>query len=315
MVATIHYAYFPGIFSAIIGHCDPKTQNKLRLLCSAVKLEINELHCRFITLYFDPVDEDENPGIPPEEVSLSVVADIRPKVPVLRPSTAPVRKGTVARNLAEGIDPAHAFALRCARGVYTWTDDLAWDLFNRVQAEQYEQYGLSYHSPFRLLEKATRMDIFVGDVSALETHASGPIPLPPCVRKLVLHVKGRDRWAGDRELVHACPTLRIEFQKPSLERRQLEQLGLGHHQPATSTLLRTLIVPCVELLVLIVWTEQLAISYLSSIKDRERHPDLRIVVATGYDSQPEEQRQLLQTLTEVIDADIAVCRLADVSCN
>lgn len=61
MVASLDSAFFPHIFSEVIAQSDFKTQNKLRLLSSSVKHEVDRLQCVEITLAVNWIGDNDAP--------------------------------------------------------------------------------------------------------------------------------------------------------------------------------------------------------------------------------------------------------------
>lgn len=129
MVAALDYDFFPHIFSEIIGQCDFETQNKLRLLCSSMKRDIDQVQCSAIRFQFRPTAYGGGPHCSnPEHVTIEMFSltdpSFRDNVPALCPD---VVKGGTELDFTTGIQPEYVTALRNADMVRTWSDDLMYD--------------------------------------------------------------------------------------------------------------------------------------------------------------------------------------------
>lgn len=265
-MVTISYAFFPHIFSEIISQCDFKTQNKLRLLCSAVKRDIDQVQCSAICFQFNPTPVKGGPhSSHPEHVTIEMFSwtdPYRDYVPALCPD---VVKGNTELNIITGIQPEYVTALRNADMVGTMSDALMWD---ELWSSNSKLAGTSYYSPFKLLEKATRMQLLMGDYDA-PPGATVPaeVAIPSTIQELELCADGLDQWMTRSVLSHNCRSLRIHV---FLGRMAEFNFFLG--------LLR----PCVQNLVLSSNGDDAITNYVNAIKGKELHPDLRIEVCTGY---------------------------------
>lgn len=308
MVAALDYSFFPHIFSEIISQCDFATQNKLRLLCSSAKTDIDKHQCHSIQICICPkeymYDEFDRPPGPhgpqtqPPDAFLSVSSEVRTSEGRTDMREAPVQFATnsvpdeQARPMTDAIHPASMFALRHARSVTTWTESLMWD---HTYASRAKEDGTSYNSPYKFVN-APRMNLYVDDFLFLGGEFLGPylVPVPPSVCNLFVHFC--DMGPGDgSQLVHNCTTVTVRLEPcyPLVE----EDI---------SYLMIKLLTPVVRLLTIIVDDTTDAAAYLNVIKERERNPELTIVVETTSKTGPYDADGLQVKFTKLFGAEVIV---------
>lgn len=293
MAAAIDHTFFPHIISEIVAQCDFKTQNMLRLLCASMKLEVDRFQCRSIRVYIDQFDGDTQDGslpMRPEEAILTVLARNPALIPVLHQAESVRDKDRP--QMAYGIQPAHAFALRSACTVTTGVEELLWD---HVWTTEELQSGMSYSSPFQLLRRASRMDLYVGlDASLGWDSLESSFTIPPTIRELYVDYYG-EVYEHALEVSHNCQVVKLELSPWNLSTdRNLSPFVFGFLKP------------CVKQLTLIVYELCHAVEYVEAVKEYERHPQLRLIVASTFDIDEDEKHRLRQTLTVLIGANITV---------
>lgn len=294
MTAAIDHTFFPHIISEIVAQCDFKTQNMLRLLCASMKLEVDRFQCRSIRVYIDRFDADMHDGtfpMGPEEVVLTVLGPNGVPLPFLRRAESiPDKVKTL--QMTSGIHPPHAFALRSACTVTTGLGELLWD---HVWTAKAMQNGTSYSSPFQLLRRASRMDLHVGlDAGLGWDSPEGPFTIPPTVRDLYVDYEG-EAYEKSLEVSHNCQVVKLRLSPWNLSVD-------GNMNRFVLAFLK----PCVEQLILIVYELRHAVEYVEAVKKYERHPQLRLIVATNFDIDEDEAHRLRQALTVLIGANITV---------
>ncbi|EJT51921.1 hypothetical protein A1Q1_06844 [Trichosporon asahii var. asahii CBS 2479] len=305
MVVTIDHACFPHIFSDIIGYCDVKTQHKLRFLCTSVKLEVDRLQCSEITFILD-IDENSSGheiSCPERAIlRLSPWGNYSGKISALCPSQL---KGGESSNMTTCIQPEYVAALRNAHTVSTWSYDLMWD---DLWAARALQAGTSYHSPFKLLDNATRLELVVGD---LPPPAGALVPaqvaIPSTVQRLQFRQEGDDMWMFRSTLLHNCHFLRFFINKEEIvfsqeQDKEEEEEGKRWRRRFFTSLLR----PCVQHVLLDVDEEGDATAYFNAVKGKNLHPDLRVEVLTYHKWSQEREDELRDKLVKIIPVKVIV---------
>lgn len=303
MVAANDYAFFPHIFSNIIGQCDFQTQNKLRFLCSSVKIEVDELHCSKVCFLIEPMGEPGGQILHPKHTTLEVTSWNNGgygRVPALCPSRF---KGGSQLDLTMGIQPEYVTALRNAQTVSTWSFDLMWDDLWSFEAQR---AGTSFHSPLKLLNKATRLDLTVRDLSApVGAFIPEEVAIPSTIQRLEMRQEGDDLWMARSTLLHNCRSLRFSLDEEDIACEQAaesEQEKTYWRRRFFTSLLR----PCVQHLVLRIANEGDATTYFVAVKGQDLHPDLRIDVLTYRKWSQEREDELRNKLVKILPLRVIV---------
>lgn len=269
MVTTIDYAFFPHIFSEIISQCDVKTRNKLRTLCSSIKVEIDKLHCSELTFLIEPnrgSDVDGDLPAHPEHATLEVTPrndKYNGRVPALCSSHY---IGGERLDLTVGIQPEHVFALRNAHTVSTWFYDLMWDAMWAANALE---TGARYHSFFKLLDRVERLELLMEELSVpAGVSVPAQVAIPSTIQRLELRQQGDDVWMPRSTLLHNCYFLRFAISEEALTLGQEEQENNGE-AILRNDFFTSLLRPCVRHLVLLIAYDDDAIAYFNAIKSQE----------------------------------------------
>ena len=300
MVSTLDYAFFPHLFSLVVGHCDFKTQLRLRLLSSIAKLEVDKQLCRQIHVYIFPTEYEEDhppdlesPQCLPEEASFSItieVGEARLRAPILwSAGSSPEME---VSDMTTAIRPAFIFALRNAHIVTTRSECLLWD---HTSATNAAQGGTSYHSPFEVLNPS-HMNLYVDEFLWLggEFMGPNPVPLPASVRHLFVHFCDCGP-AADSWLAHKCTTVTVRL-----------ELCYPLKEEDACTLMRELITPCVRDFLVVVDGMNDAVAYLNVLKKTDRHSLLAITVETTSKVDPYDPDELQARLNEAAQTVVVV---------
>lgn len=279
-MATLDYSAFPHIFDNVIEHADPHTQNRLRLLSSSSKQDVDRYHCRYLQIC-------EVAGNPPHRLCIGALHEpatlnsYRPvKVPLLSSPEGPLREG-----------PNVQWALRNTHHLTVWDRTLGSPALNNLLTH------LSHlcadltlnHSLIRLNNLGRRID---------ETKA--PLIIPTHVRRLRVLVT-TDKWPlvpywtlkHFEQVVHTCVTLTIVLEKKS---HLLEGLSL----------VQGLLHSCVQQLILIADQQVEVHSYLMTIPHSQFHPDLHITICLIPPFAPTSLQTLREMWLLIINAKITV---------
>lgn len=244
MVATLDYAGYPHLFANIIGHCELRTQNQLRLLSSSAKLDVDRYHCRFIQICLEVRD--------PELQRLRVGALLFPatlnscfpiKVPILSSPDGPPSEGSNV-----------LWALKNTRHVTVWDVTLESRNLNILLthlSEECTDLTLYYHQK-RLLPEDTlkRRLVIPASVQHLHLYLTTVItrePLKFCVF-----------------VYHRCSTVTIVLEE------------LSHFQDAPVFL--GMMGECIEHLILVVVGLSEAASFLESLEPYRLNSQLKVTI-------------------------------------
>ena len=194
------------IFVQIIEECDSATLDKLCLLSSAVKIEVDKHRYQSVDVAISWKRDGEQhdtftlPPTDPKRGSV-IVRSTAFDIPVPRAPESKSDDETLP--LTAGIDRAQEFAIRQARTVSIWSTDFMWD---NICASK---YGADYTSPFTMVT-ASRLHFYLFDIniSGQDHNEWLPIKFPPTVRELLIHIVNESSLDGI-EVTHSCTALTL----------------------------------------------------------------------------------------------------------
>lgn len=292
MAASLDYAGFPHIFARIVEYCDQPTQNRLRLLSSSAKCDVDRHHCRYV--YFAGSLSDYDPeGHDADSPYLLALSEPPTAAGFSFWRTPLLPQGPFAN---ERDRRSMLWALRNTRHAAVKETDL----FD-AEAER------AVHEGSRLRHLSSRCTDLTLSYRAKYLGGKGRrvLNVPSTVRRLHVlltmlpSLRGDESWGVT--LTHSSPQVLVELDEGSSG----ERTNLTH---ALATI-DGLLTPCVQALVLRVHRADVVGPYLRSIEQERLHPDLRIIVSLV---EQVDTRSLRDEWAGIIDAEVEVLqRLAE----
>lgn len=266
MAVTIHYAFYPHIFSTILeellSETDRETQHALRLVCKSVKQAVDAQLCRSLHMFFLSANARAIGSPADYDLFLTALDRDLNRIPLPPPSfysswspRKPLRLNVALRgDLAHALSAAH---------------DLTVSLQDLIRNHTWTEQDAAYCSPFSHIKSVELLHL-LHDGPGCEHGTLDTVPIPLTPRKLEVRVRSRTTWCL-ANIQHCCTELGIvDDDKVSLDDGE----GVDRYCPFAVAMLN----PCVRYLTLDVRDRFVAAAYLAAIKHCERHPALEITV-------------------------------------
>lgn len=306
---TLDYLYYPHIFSEIVAQSDFKTQNKLRLLSSSTKRDVDRHQCRNCAVYIglwlsDGESDDEDEHESPTLTALKTYINYFPSFPILSvPMLMPFESGHGVVSLATGAgttDPLagersvmeQLFAWSCKgnRGAID-IEALLWEQFLIANAEESATPGFPHPiSCLEHIEGAASLILnhceerspssWLGSEGGDDRKFPEQVTLPVSVQDLQVFFTTYPCLCRI-EIHHTAQALKLAF--PDYLRGTVCGLSVD------------LLKPCVQYLQLQVHQPDLATEYFKAVRCKPLHPDLRVVVISKNSRAYQEKGSIVST--------------------